>query len=433
MNLGMNIVQCLVEYSIECYKYILGYNILDNKPLKRKWILCFGGFLLIVLIAFGIIKQPVVKSLLITFIAMIGSFGIMVGEIKVRVAKILELIVLNLAVDTLSGIIVGKILSEIGANPDDSLMLLINGCGTLILYIMTLVMKKTGVWLKFINYFARRIILLAYLMTFNLFFAIAALNYASSFIADEPFTTVAYFLRVFAYISIGIIIILAIELKKRNTRISQMFTHEKYQREMQEYYYNELLAKEEETRRYRHDMCNHIICLQSMAERGDVNDLQRYLADMGKVIINKPRNIYQSGQKVLDILTIYQLAQLGDDVEKSVTGYISGELEIADMDLSIIYGNILQNAMDELKKEGDNKYIKIEFMQGDYFWGIEVKNSLSYRSKTKKSITKSEKNDLRNHGFGLRNIDDAIKKYNGSLQIKKEQGTFIATLMFPNK
>ncbi|MBQ3793921.1 MAG: hypothetical protein II798_06445 [Lachnospiraceae bacterium] len=70
---------------------------------------------------------------------------IMVGEIKVRVAKILELIVLNLAVDTLSGIIVGKILSEIGANPDDSLMLLINGCGTLILYIMTLVMKKTGV------------------------------------------------------------------------------------------------------------------------------------------------------------------------------------------------------------------------------------------------------------------------------------------------
>ena len=72
-------------------------------------------------------------------------------------------------------------------------------------------------------------------------------------------------------------------------------------------------------------------------------------------------------------------------------------------------------------------------MQGDYFWGIEVKNSLSYRSKTKKSITKSEKNDLRNHGFGLRNIDDAIKKYNGSLQIRKEQGTFIATLMFPNK
>lgn len=87
-------------------------------------------------------------------------------------------------------------------------------------------------------------------------------------------------------------------------------------------------------------------------------------------------------------------------------------------DISLILGNILENAVEAAERNESNKYVylRMRFDRGNLIINLEntYKGTL-IKGKTKKLIT--TKSDVENHGIGLESVYRTAEKYDGMIFI----------------
>ena len=429
----MTSIQCLVCCGIECFKYHLIYSTFWKKRMKRIWISFLVAGVIFSFVISKCLVRDSAKMLVALFIAMLVSFASMDEKVKDRIIKCLEIVLINLVVDSLCGVstdwIIGNNILDMS---DFKYSLCISG-EAIGLYVCLMCLHKCGLGRRLFRFRGKKIAFITFLIIFNGVFSVALLNHMKTYFQESSIMRDIDLLVIVLYLSIGIVAVLVIELRKKNVKIFKMLMLEKKQKEMQEFYYEELLSKEEATRRYRHDMANHILCIESMLKRADIEATRKYIGDMEHVVLWEVNNCYTTGHRIIDIVTNYQLSRLDSSIKQNVFGKIKYDTALADMDLSVLYSNLLQNAVEDLLKEGEDKFIEIYFEQGMEYCEIKIINSLSNESKNKADILVSEKTDSKNHGFGLKNVEGVIKKYNGTIKFLKEEDLFKVTVLLPNK
>ena len=76
----------------------------------------------------------------------------------------------------------------------------------------------------------------------------------------------------------------------------------------QKEYFLLLLRKEEETKRFRHDILNHLLCLQDQLKRENYSDAKLYLDNVLKDLNVIREMQYDVGNEIFNVLLInYQL------------------------------------------------------------------------------------------------------------------------------
>lgn len=233
-----------------------------------------------------------------------------------------------------------------------------------------------------------------------------------------------------ATLSIILMIRMIIYSTNLNDRLNNTIALEKELSDMKTEYYEVLLRKEEDTRRYRHDMMNHYICMKQYAEEGKTAELSEYLSTlMGG--LNRIRNeSYYVGNKTIEIVLNYYLNSLGDTVQKSVTGMVPASVDVPESDLITIFGNLLSNASEELKRMEDKpSRISVEIKEGKRFFSVSISNSVSVKKQIGENLTVvSEKHDHANHGFGLQNVRNVVERNGGRLDLSCDDEAFTATV-----
>ncbi len=219
-----------------------------------------------------------------------------------------------------------------------------------------------------------------------------------------------------------------------NRRLYEISNSEKLLREAQEYYYKMMLDKEEETRKFRHDYNNHIMCINALLSAGKNDELKKYLDDLQNTNNSFTRKEYSVGNTILDAITNYYAGILPSEVSFSVTGTVPEHLAIHNTDLSIIYSNLLKNAIEEIQElrtlTKEKLSIRVTLRSGKKFWQMEITNSTNTTLK-QNDLPKTRKKDTHQHGIGLRNVKKACERYAGTLQIRTENSIFIATVVLP--
>ena len=264
-------------------------------------------------------------------------------------------------------------------------------------------------------------------------FTVAELEYARHEITDNGrFYNISFALCLVSYISIGLVGFFAIYIKMVNEQMEQMVENEILLKKMQKHYYEELLGKEEDTRRYRHDMNNHLICLRNYASNGDLEKVLEYVEKMQGAASEIQKRCYFSGNEIIDAITNYYVLQLTDEVAVSVSGKM--QIDMDEIGLCTIYANLLQNAVEELGRgEGKKGVLNIHFYQGVKYFRISIENSLS-ETQTKQELEnmlKTKKKDTLNHGIGLRNVKKAVEEMGGMLEVRKNEESFLAEVNLP--
>jgi sensor histidine kinase YesM len=84
--------------------------------------------------------------------------------------------------------------------------------------------------------------------------------------------------------------------------------------------------------------------------------------------------------------------------------------------MNVILGNLLDNAIEGAIKS-DEKRIVLEILYVKNVFSIKICNT--YNEKEFKNF-ETTKSDKLQHGIGLKNVKSILKKYNGSLKLKKE-------------
>ena len=116
------------------------------------------------------------------------------------------------------------------------------------------------------------------------------------------------------------------------------------------------------------------------------------------------------------------------DVSIKFTGQIIPE-GIADEDLCTVLANILDNAIEATKNLSSNKNIHIDAALRNEFFIMNVSNPVEIDIKIRKDGTiKTSKKNQSEHGFGIKNVQKAIKKYGGTVSLSCENKIFYVNI-----
>lgn len=181
------------------------------------------------------------------------------------------------------------------------------------------------------------------------------------------------------------------------------------------------------TRNFRHDIKNHILTMNILAENGDLPEIRRYLKEMS-TILDESSYVRITGISAVDAILNEKLYEAQNN--SITTNYDVMNMEknsIKPVDLCIILSNALDNAIEANIgiENPENRYIKLKMHGDETYTVISVINptpAVPVRLSGNRYLT--SKKDKGNHGFGLKSIESTAKKYDGEMLTKCEDGTF---------
>ena len=181
-------------------------------------------------------------------------------------------------------------------------------------------------------------------------------------------------------------------------------------------------------RNARHDMKHHFIVLMEMLENNENQLATEYLGKLVDMDILNSGAISRTDNIVVDsLLNAKYSVALKSNIKFETNIQIPMQLPFSGADISILLGNILDNAIEaSMEIEEQDRFIKF-YMKFEHniliITVINAFNGVLLRNKSGKIITK--KGDTRNHGIGLESVQKVANKYHGSVVIEEKYNTFI--------
>lgn len=228
----------------------------------------------------------------------------------------------------------------------------------------------------------------------------------------------------------GIAILYAyhVQLGELNTRFEVQRLQDML--EMQHNNYEMLRQSVDVVNQKYHDLKYQISVLKSDI---DSKAGREYLEQMeGDIKAYEAQN--KTGNKVLDtILTGKSLYCQNNWIE--LTSVADGHaLDFMDqMDVSILFGNMLDNAIESVSKieNKEKRLIHLAITKQKGFLRIRMENCYGEKLNIENGVIKSSKANHKYHGFGLKSIENMVKKYGGSTTIQVENGWFELRILIP--
>lgn len=197
----------------------------------------------------------------------------------------------------------------------------------------------------------------------------------------------------------------------------------------QEQYYTMLLQKEEETRKFRHDINNHLNCMRILFNEKKYNELKNYFDKMG-VSVQNLRSELQIGNDLISAV-LKDVLDKHSDVSVDIIGRMPPALRLDNMDICTIFYNLFDNAFAAAESsEQKSVNISVRLLDDNLFFTI--KNTISHKIEIVNNILTTEKYDTRYHGFGSGNAVKCAEKNGGELIYKCSETYFEAELILPN-
>jgi len=200
----------------------------------------------------------------------------------------------------------------------------------------------------------------------------------------------------------------------------------------QQSYHEAFLEREEETRKFRHDITHHFNCMSQLIEEKKYLQLENYFANLNDDIFKIQSYIgTDTGSSVVNAILFSLKTQYNDeDVDVKWIGVIPKNMRIPDKDIAMLFMNLLTNAFEATSVCLDDKRIEIRIDTTDSSFYLMVKNNYAGGLIIENEKIKTSKKDQRNHGYGLQIVKDVVKKYNGQIHFSNDKNVFGVEITF---
>ena len=184
-------------------------------------------------------------------------------------------------------------------------------------------------------------------------------------------------------------------------------------------------------RGWRHDYHNHIQSLKGYLSLNKVEQMKNYLNEL-ETDLDSIDTLYHSGNLQLDSILNAKLAiaEKGQ-IRIHCDASIPPQLHVSDLDLCVILGNLLDNAIESCRKikDPDERFIRvyIGILKKQLYISITNATSETVKQRTDHYFT-TKRGD---HGHGLKRVDQVVKKYDGYLNRQNEPGIFATEIVLP--
>ncbi len=180
-----------------------------------------------------------------------------------------------------------------------------------------------------------------------------------------------------------------------------------------------------------HEYKNQLGCIEGMLSNGRIEDTLNYV-QMLNGSLQKEMDLIETNNVIVNAIvnTKYKEATEKNIVMAFKINDLS-KLILSDEDIVIILSNLLSNAIEACEKIEGKRVIKLKFINEESMIVLSVKNTVKDQCNKENEIYKTTKEDNINHGIGLINIRDTVKKYNGECVITDNKNEFYFSIIIP--
>lgn len=189
---------------------------------------------------------------------------------------------------------------------------------------------------------------------------------------------------------------------------------------------NELMEKNfqairdvyESNARMFHDINNHVNTLYQLLEGKDYDEALEYIESLEMPIKKLKASIWTGNQVVDSILNSKKEVAEKNQIRFEINAEYPSGTDILSRDISIILGNLIDNAIEacEAGTSEKEKIIKLVIRKIDNMVIIKIKNSLFHPVKISNKKLETIKTDKKMHGWGMKSIELAAQAYDGTVQ-----------------
>lgn len=202
---------------------------------------------------------------------------------------------------------------------------------------------------------------------------------------------------------------------------------------MQAIQYKNLQEKITDARRAKHDVRHHIALIQEYLREEKLDALHDYLDKYNKSLPDDSLVRFCENTAANAILLYFAQQAKDNCINYFVKVKIPNDIFVSDTDISVMFGNLIENALESCRNEsGNDRKILIRASLTGSSFCITVDNTFSGTLKyTKDNKLVSTKHE--GLGLGTQSVKNIAAHYNGICHFEAKDGMFYASVMCCNK
>ena len=193
--------------------------------------------------------------------------------------------------------------------------------------------------------------------------------------------------------------------------------------------FQSLQERMEETRRMRHDLRHHIHMVSYYLEEKEYDKLQEYVNAYRDSIPDGDRIRFCENHMINNIMFYFASLAKEQQIDFSAQLIISDELPVNDHEISVLLGNLLENALEACIEQKENNRRIIVKGKGDahsLLFTIDntCENEIKRNKRGELVTTKPTGN-----GIGVNSAKKIVERYNGFFSADKKENMFCVSFM----
>lgn len=217
--------------------------------------------------------------------------------------------------------------------------------------------------------------------------------------------------------------------------------HEKIERDLaiqtqnilkeKEYIYKRISVDEKE-RKMRHDVRNNLDIVYGYLKDKKYEKAEDLVKELLGVVEERDALIHTGNVSIDSVIDDKLSLEKEKNIiyEENARNMYYGDIEINE--LALLIGLALDNAIEACEKVKDNRYIYFEARNKKDYLVIHITNSIIPHTKPRFYKT-SKLIDKMNHGFGVEEIKNIVKRYDGDIQYDTKEDKVILRIILKTK
>ena len=196
--------------------------------------------------------------------------------------------------------------------------------------------------------------------------------------------------------------------------------------------YTELEKAMEKNRQLSHDLKNHILVLKHFKMEENYEGIDKYIEEIEQNFFDIKRRVWTGNQVADMILEQKRTLAEQEGITFTIQAVPIAEWMFDDSDTCSLLGNLLDNAIEACMRMDENadKWVSVKIENQKQLLFIKIENSVNEAPIMEKGRPVSVKRDKMRHGYGLKNVERILNKYDGTIAYLSRDKAFQIKLLF---